>query len=516
MEVLKQKLIWIVPLTMAFAFFSLLFYQGAESVSNQPSEDWSRGIEIGKSNSKTLPTLYKTEDGKYQMTIFNEGILTKKTFSKEFTLENESTMEVPFTKWDPYYAFNNTLIYLLDNEIIDHNSGDVLANANSMFVKEGHIYYIQETSLFSLDPSSLETKELGTLPEGYEEYKITHHNDILTVIADSTVANKLNFAMYQLQNGNLKKVQEQSIKVSANESIVEVAYAATDKRIGLAMKSFVESAGKDPYRLYVSEFQSSDDTISPRLVNPIDPNTGARIDEIGEVTTSYLNDQLSLAFYGVGFSKVDYQTNYAPNIYELNIVDDDNITAKRRSNTYRLSTKPELVNDHLVMWMDTNIPNTLYVSSSQPQVIEQAAGYTKTDMLLALGVTMSMLTKAFPFLILAMKWMVWPLLFFVLLFFFYRKSIDHDYNWVLYSAIGIYLLGAFVQSGTIFTQKLNATAPAYIAFPGNSIVIILVAGLIAYGCMQFIHRSTSAGYKVVYFVFVHILLLSLTVGPYVF
>ncbi len=516
MEVLKQKLIWIVPLTMAFAFFSLLFYQGAESVSNQPSEDWSRGIEIGKSNSKALPNLYKNEDGTYQTAIFNDGTLTKKTFSKNFTLENESTMEVPFTKWDPYYAYNDTLIYLLDDEIIHHDSGDVLAKANSMFVNEGIIYYIQETTLFSLHPSSLETKELGILPEGYEEYKIKNHNDTLTVIGNSTVANKLNFTMFQLQSGDLKKVQEQSINVPANEGIVEVAYATTDNHLGLAMKTFVESAGKDPYRLYVSEFQSSDDTISPRLINPIDPHTGARLNEIGEVKASYINDQLSLVFYGIGFSKVDYQTNYAPNIYELNIVDDENITAKRRSNTYRFSTNPKLVNDHVVMWMDTNIPNTLYVSSSQPQVIEQAAGYTKTDILLALGVTMSMLTKAFPFLILAMKWMVWPLIFFVLLFLLHKKSIDHDYTWVLYSAIGIYLLGAFIQSGIIFTQKLNATAPAYIAFPGNSIVIILVAGLIAYGCMQFIHRSTSAGYKVVYFVFVHILVLSLTVGPYVF
>ncbi len=514
MKALKERILWILPLTLFIALYSLLFFQGAEAVSNRPSDDWSRGIEIGKTDSKTLPTLHHSDDGKYTISLFHEGTLTKKVFSSNFSLEEESSTEVPFTKWDPYYVKNDQIIYFKDEEIHIHN-GELIAKAEEMFVEDHRIFYLQDSTFFSLNPKSLESTQIGSVPEGYESYKVLFQDDTPTIVGFGTTGNKLNYGIYQEKDGELEELQAQTINITSNESIVEVAFTASKDKFGLAFKSLVENPGKDPYRLYVSEFQASSKSISYKNINPLDPKTGKRINEIGELSATYFNDQLNLSFYGVGYSKVDYKTNYVSNIYEINLIDQEDITAKRRSNTFKFSSKSKLINEDTIMWLDKEVPKTVYISSSQPEFVEQGDGYKSIDMLLALGITMDMVTKAIPFLVITMKWLIWPLAFFVLLFLFYKKSIDNNYNWVMYSAIGVYLLGALVQKDLIFTPTLKATGPFYVTFPGSSFVVIFLAALIAYGCMQFIHHSTGAGYKVAYFVFIHLLVLSLTAGPYV-
>lgn len=515
MKNLKYKLYWIVPIILAITIISILFSQNLKTVAESPSDDWGRRIQLGETDIKKLPRVFVKSDGDYEISILKEGQLAQKLFSPTFELKDEKVMEVPFSKWDAFYLNGDTLIYHMDDQIFHHQKDEVIADATEMYVDNEKIFYNQENQFYQLDPQSMESKKLGEIPELYNTYTIVPNEDTPTIGAYKKLGDRIHLGVFQYTDGKLQQPVEQLVKVNGDESITGVELTSNKDQFALVLRANVDQPGKDTIKIYTSVNDLSNSPIQLKNFVPLDPVTGQELMDLEDIEASFIDNQLSLLFNAYGFTKVDYKENYKTNIYQVMITDQEKITAKRRSNTYHFSTSPNWVNESTIMWMDFQNPNPVYVSSSDPEIMKNASGYNNSDLVIASGATMNMLIKTIPALILAYKWVIWPLLFFTLLFLFYKRSLDYNYNWVLYAGLMVYVLATFVFNDLMFVRSVIMKGPEYLTFDGSPYVLLTLFSIIAYLCMQFLDRATSAGYKVLYFVIVHLMLVSLVVGPYI-
>src|SRR5699024_12764467 len=87
---MKKQLFWILPCIVIITGIVLMFNQSIADVTEQPEEDWSRGLKIGTTTvDKTLP-VRETVDGNFVIQTYEEDMLRAQTFNNELKLTDEA------------------------------------------------------------------------------------------------------------------------------------------------------------------------------------------------------------------------------------------------------------------------------------------------------------------------------------------------------------------------------------------------------------------------------------------
>ncbi|KGX89816.1 hypothetical protein [Pontibacillus marinus] len=508
---IRRNLVWIVPIIIITTIVLGLFWSNLTLIAKQPSDEWSRHIKIGETQTNRTPFSYQN-GSEVRVAFFNEGKIFTKTYNQSFELLHGSSKSVPFTKWDPFYYNKGELIYHEDGEIINGETDEFITMADKFYPLEDHLFYSKDHEIYQLNPKSKSSTLLGRISDEYETIVPIVHNNKKYFMAYKSLGFKVPMALYEaLPSGELTVKTKDMLKVPISEYFKDISVATKDEGFGIVAKT---ENDRNEHRLYILESSWDRPSLEFNLLNLKDPNTGRNLKEAGDFRPYYRYGQLHVIFHATGFTERATETMSANNIYQFSKTD-SGIDVQQISNTRYFSTNPLLLNKETIMWLDYGIKKKIFISSKNPKLIEKADRFTQTDLTIALGQTVMHLVKSFTSIYLAYPWIVVPLLFFSILFLFFKRSMDQNLPWVLYSGIVVYIIGALLLEEHFFVRTIQARAPDFVTFTGFPYVFILLFGLLALFCLMFVRRTWSVGYKVMYFVGLHIIFLMLTIGGYI-
>ncbi|QHE53415.1 hypothetical protein [Pontibacillus sp. HMF3514] len=511
LQKIRRNLVWVVPIIIIFSIVFGLFWSNLTLIAKQPSEEWSRHIKIGETQTNRAPFSYQN-GSEIRIAFFNEGEVLTKTYNQSFELLNESSKSVPFTKWDPFYYNKGELIYHEDGELINGNTDELITMADKFYPLENHLFYSKDNEIYQLNPQSKSSTLLGKISDQYQTVVPIVHKDKMYFMAYKSLGFKVPMALYEaLPSGELTVKAKGMLKVPISEYFSDIAVATKDNGFGIVAKTDV---GRKESRIYSLESSWDNPYLDFNLLNLNDPNTGRKIREAGDFRPYYRDGQLYVIFHATGFTERATETMSANNIYQFTKTS-SGIDVQQISNTRYFSTNPLLLNKETIMWLDYGINKKIFISSQNPDLIAKADTFTQTDLTIAFGQTIMHLVKSFTSIYLTYPWIVVPLLFFSILFLFFKRSMDQNLSWILYSGIAVYLIGALLLEEHFFVRTIQVRAPDFVTFPGFPYVFILLFGLLAFFCLMFARRTWSVGYKVMYFVALHLIFLMLTIGGYI-
>src|SRR5699024_1944532 len=305
------------------------------------------------------------------------------------------------------------------------------------------------------------------------------------------------------------------------QTVENIDFAINDDNLSYTLETVQkQSQGSPEFYTYVAETSlSSDQVPSLKSLTFPDPAGRGSLSEASDITVSYQNETVQLLFSAGGFTETKYRKNQAFNVYSATITDRGEIQSARKSNSPKGAVDPQWLNESTVMWLEQGAErNEVFVSSSNPSIIDKASGLRQDDWLRALGKTFGMLAKVLITILVTTIWFICPVVFIVLMYLIKGRKLDEDNSWFFYAGIAIYMLAVFIFRGIVFIDRMLARAPDYLTFAGSSYIFILVFALIAFIATQSTKatRDWHAPARIIYFAGAHILMLVTFFGPYYF
>lgn len=519
---MKKQLFWILPCIVIITGIVLMFNQSIADVTEQPEEDWSRGLKIGTTTvDKTLP-VRETVDGNFVIQTYEEDMLRAQTFNNEFELIDEAAYDIPLDKWTRVFLDEDHLIYHDYSDIYNHDGNIIVSDAERFYPMDSTILYIKENNLYELNPDDHSSAKIMELNKGNEDIVPFQGEQQLYFMTEHSLNNDVELSIYELaDNGDAKRVHTESFQIDAMQTVENIDFAVNDDNISYTLETVQkQSQGSPEFYTYVAETSlSSDQVPSLKSLTFPDPAGRGSLSEASDITVSYQNETLQLLFSAGGFTETKYRKNQAFNVYSATITDRGEIQSARKSNSPKGAVDPQWLNESTVMWLEQGAErNEVFVSSSNPSIIDKASGLRQDDWLRALGKTFGMLAKVLITILVTTIWFICPVVFIVLMYVIKGRKLDEDNSWFFYAGIAIYMLAVFIFRGIVFIDRMLARAPDYLTFAGSSYIFILVFALIAFIATQSTKatRDWHAPARIIYFAGAHILMLVTFFGPYYF
>lgn len=518
MKWIKDRIIWLVPVAIILVALSIMFIETITLVSDPPSDNWSREYEVGKAQINKIP-LIDTQDDKINMYFYEEEkkMIKQKVFNLDFKELSSKTIPVTFTAWEDFYIDNDQNLYYFEKGTI-YKGKEEVAKADHFYplIAANKIVFSKDQAVYAIDVKSGNVSEMFTTDQPIRELVISSDSTIDSVLVYH-VANKIiTSSIYQQSGGIYQRVSQNKIEIPFTEFFDELTYASKDNQFTLAYTTKGAQRGRSKLRLYILQSTFEKAANQANQITPLDPVTSSPLTDVSSIHADYVHNKLSLLFKGYGYSYKDSQTQYAFNIYELT---DNNgkYEVNRRSNTYSLSTSPFRINANTVGWLELHgQQNDVLISSSNQKLIDKTVHINFTDLLLTTGVILTKISTSTFTLYLTYPWFVTVILFFVLLFYLKRRSLDMDSPWMTNAGILIYLATAILLKGHFFVHTIYEQAPKYLTFSGSSWFYIFFFAVIAYIATKLIDKEYGPTFRVSYFIGLHILMLMVFFGPYIY
>ncbi|WP_404452917.1 hypothetical protein LG329_01995 [Virgibacillus necropolis] len=517
---LIRQLYWVIPGIIIVFGLALLFYQNFSKVTEQPASDWSRGLTIGKTDVNRLPPIKETKNGEYIITSFKDEKLATTTITDEFIVQDIKTYDIPVDKWTQVYQQDDHLIYFDYTNIYDKKKNEIISDVERFYPLKNTILYIKENVLYRLSPENKESTKIMDIDLNKQDVIAQQNTDGINILTYTLELQKVNIKLYKLKNGDANKIYQTVVNVEPGKIVTNIAYALDGQKFGVVLQEELEtSQGKPVFFNYFMQTTISEQ--SPQPLHEItlhDPAGNSNLTEISNVILKYKEGKPNLLFQANGQTETQYNDSTAFNIYKAEIHENGTTTTERRSNSPAISSEPQWINDETIAWLDMDSDgNEINISSSNIAAISQAAGFDKDDWIRALGKTLGMLSSSIFAIAISSVWFIWPIAFIALLYFFRTRTIDYDPSWFFYTGIGIYAVAALVLKNQFFVNNIYMNAPDYLIFNGSSYFYMFLFAAIAFGIVQVTKRANGwdGAVRIMYFVGVHILLLTTFFGPYI-
>ncbi|MFG6148163.1 hypothetical protein [Halobacillus sp. B23F22_1] len=517
MKSLKRKYVWIWPSLIIFLGIALLYYENYQKVTEPPSEEWSRELELGLTPFTNAPVVKETESGINAAYLTNHGV-HKISYDENISKENESSFSIPYNKWTKFYLSEDHLIYSDYYTMYNGKTNDKIADINQFIPLEDSIIFQENLDVNIYNPASSESVHLLTLEN--EKMKIhtfeTKENTYLLTEYNGNGNTALNF--YNIHSDEINKIGSSKFTTKNSEDINDLQFTIQDGRYALLLTTYEKrnmSGSPTNYYYYAKQPLNEDPEFNELHFK--DPYGHENLSEISDITLDFSNNTLKMLFKGYGQTETLYKSGRQFNIYEAELKESSPVNVTRLSNTPKSSASPQWVNDNTIAWLDMKgDENQLLLASTEETIINKSIKVSGHYFMNALGKTLGMLSFSFLTLIVALIWFIWPMVFMLFIMFGRSSALDHDRSWVFFSGASIYLLAAFFFKGKVFTPGLMARAPEYLSFLASPFVYILLFALLAYIILAANKKSIdwSVSVKLTYFICIHLLFITIFFGPY--
>ncbi|ALX49066.1 hypothetical protein [Lentibacillus amyloliquefaciens] len=516
---MKKHIFWILPSIVIILGISLMLNESIADVTERPDENWSRGYKIGETTlDKKLP-VRETAEGNYVLQTYEPDLLRVKTFNQAFELLNETSYDIPLDKWTQVFLNGDDLIYYDYSDIRDKEGNVIVADADRFYPLVNTALYIKENILYELNPANHESLEIMELGDNRDEIIPFQGKNHIYFMTETSRNNDVELNVYELADQKAEMIHEESFQIDPMQTVEDINFAVHDGNLAYIMETVQkQSQGSPQSYTYVTETSlGSSGAPSLEPLSFADPAGEGALTEANNITISYQNDAPHLLFSAGGYTETKYQNNQAFNIYSAAITDNGRIETFRKSNSPKSGTYPQWVNDSTIMWLEQSSDSkNIYVSSSNPAIIDKASSLNQDDWLRASGKTFGMLAKVLITILVTTIWLMWPVLFIVLMYAIKGRKLDEEQSWFFYAGIAVYLLAVLLFRDMVFIDDIFERAPDYLTFPGSSYVFILVSAVIAYIAAQSAKatRDWHAPSRIVYFAGAHALMVAIFFGPY--
>ncbi|SEA07215.1 hypothetical protein SAMN05421743_102372 [Thalassobacillus cyri] len=514
----KNKSYWIFPLIIFLAGAALLFFENLQKVTEPADERVSRSWKIGETPLRMEPFIYEKDDG-YIVSYFHESSLMERTYDEEWELQSEHQYAIDYKKFSRVFNNGETLIYTDSQTLFHGKEGEKLAEIDGFFPVQNHAFYLQENRLVHLNPDTMQSKNILELDNTRADVYIKETDEGLHILTVTPGNSTSSIKVYQLgEQHTTELLAAKSFPVKSGETVREVAFDVQESKLGLMIGTLQKQSvsGTPEYHYYYAAEDFKGSKLSLQTVKADDPFSHGSLKEWSDLQFSLDEDGAKALFVAHGATKTTYRDTPAFNIYELQITENQS-KVTRMSNTPERSLKPSRAGVDNVLWIDAKgEANEINVASRQEALLTKAAGYKQADFISALGKTVGMFSYApFTFFITFM-WYLWPFLFIFLMMGAFGGAVEEGKRWVMYTALGLYLLSTLIWNDMLFSEKLMARMPEYLNFQGSTWLLLTAFAVIAYLLMEKEGKWKDWGIpmKFTYFVGIHLLLVTVFIGPY--
>ncbi|WP_431804392.1 hypothetical protein [Halobacillus andaensis] len=514
---MRKRYIWIWPTLVILIGIGLLFYENYLKVTEPPSKNWSREIELGLTPSTNLPIIQKTTDNLKTSYLTNDGVNIR-SFDNSFTIIEEEMHPIPYDKWTKYYLDEDHLLYSDYYSMYDGESNEKISDIQQFIALDQFVLYQYDMEVYLYNPETSESTSILTLEN--EKTKLhTYENEQNTYLLTEYNGNgntQLNF--YEVSEKGTELIGESEFTVNQSEVIEDLQFTIQNETYSVVLTTYLKknmSGTPESFNYFASHALDEDPEF--KKIQFQDPNADQKLAEISDITIRVTEDQNEILFKGLGYTETKYRSDNQFNIYKAALKGDSASSVTRVSNTPESSASPKWVGKDTIVWLDImGEENQLLLSSTADEAVvisEQIAGHYLMD---ALGKTLGMLSYSFLTIILGLLWFIWPMVFMLFIMFGKGSALDRDRPWILFTGIGVYLLAAFFYKDRVFTPELMARAPDYLSFPASPFIYIFIFALLVFWILMGHRKSLdwSVSLKLSYFVGIHLLFITIFFGPY--
>lgn len=514
------RLYWIIPGAIVIFGLLLLFYQNFSNVTEPPSSDWSRALLVGKTEINKLPPVKVTEDGGFVFTRFEDGKLATTTLGKDFNVKDQNTYDIPVDKWTQVFQKDDLIIFFDFKNIYDQDKNMIVSGVEKFYPLETTIFYLKENVLYQLAPDNKDSVKIIDVDLKKQDIVLQENEDGLNILMYSADPSGVNVTLEQVINGETNTIYQSKIKVEPGKVVNDISFALNGENLALLLQEELEqSQGKPQFFNYFMETSVTNQDPQPLYELTFDDPAGNNsLTEVTDIVFKYSDGKPTLLFQANGKTETQYNDSTTFNIYTAEITESGATKTERRSNTPAISTSPQWLNEETIAWLDLDAEaHEIKIATSDIAKVSQLIEITQEDWLNALGKTLGMITSSFFALALAIIWFLWPIIFIVIMYFFKNRTIDRDPTWIFYTGIGLYALAAVIWKNQFFVNNIYITAPNYLTFTGSSYFYMILFGIIAFWLAIHTKRTNdwSGTLRIMYFVGIHILLLTIFFGPYI-
>ncbi|MDF2857430.1 MAG: hypothetical protein K0Q87_3281 [Neobacillus sp.] len=517
---LAKHFYWIIPVTIMVFGLALLFYQNFMKVTEPPEPDWSRALLIGETHLNKLPPVKVTDDGEFLFTRFEDGKLATTRLGKDFIVKGTKTYDIPVDKWTQIYQQDDTIIYFDFKNIYDKDKNTIITDVQKFYPLKTAILYVKDDVLYQLSPDNLKSIRVMDIDINNVNLTPQENEEGIVLLEYTPVLNGVDLTLHQLTNGKMKTVYQSTISVDPGKVVNNISFALNDQKLALLLlEELVLTQGKPEFFNYFMQttISNQDEPLVNELVLP-DPAGNNNLKEVSNVVLTFNNDKPTLLFQADGLTETQYNDPKAFNIYKAVVNEDGTTTTERRSNTPYISTNPQWVDEKTIAWLDLDPDgNRINISSANLEAVNQIIKVSSDDWLRAFGNTMGMATSSFFAVAISFVWYIWPILFVVLLYMFRTRLLNRDPKWIYYTGIGLYAIAALVGKNQVFIDNIYHNAPAYLTFNGSAYLYLILFGIISFGLTHLTKKINDwdGVVRIMYFVGIHIFLITLFFGPYI-
>ncbi|MCL6572308.1 MAG: hypothetical protein K6T88_11585 [Bacillus sp. (in: Bacteria)] len=517
---LVTQLYWVIPGVIMVFGLVLLFYQNFSNVTEPPAPDWSRALFVGETDENKLPPVKETEDGEFVFTSYQGEKLATTTVSKDFIVKDKKTYDIPVDKWTQIYQQKDTIIYFDFTNIYDKDKNKIINDVERFYPLETTIFYIKENVLYQLTPESKISKKIMDIDLNKLDITLQENEDGINMLLYTSESTGVDITLHQLNNGKINRLYQSKIQVDPGKVVNDISFVYKDQKLALLLQEELESSQGKPqfFNYFMQTNVTSQNSQSLEELTFQDPAGTNNLTEVSDVVLNFSEGKPNLLFQANGQTETLYKDSTTFNIYMAEINENGTTKTERRSNTPATSINPQWINEETIAWLDlASGGNKINISSGDIAAVSQAIEINQDDWLRALGKTLGMVTSSFLAIAISVVWFIWPIIFITFMYIFRSRTINQDPIWLFYTGIGIYALAAVVWKNQFFVNNIYTNAPNYLTFDGSSYFYMSLFAIIALGLAILTKKINEweGTVRIMYFVGIHLLLLTVFFGPYV-
>ncbi|PBB06968.1 hypothetical protein [Salimicrobium humidisoli] len=513
-----MKKYWTLPLLVIVIGIMFLMFQNYKQAAALPSDSWHREAKLGETRVRAGLDGKKTENG-IRLAYFTEEALAIQTYDENLNSTETTKISIRNTKGSDVFIGGTHTIYYSDGGVYRADTEDKIAESEIFLPTEKGAVYAEGGKAVYVDGETLETTVISENVTESSSIHAYESNRGTVVSVSEREDNSLTSSIHLKRKDEVEKVDQLNVDLSPSlkmEDTYPLIQGDTATLLINAVPAFVRSSTGEKNFFLANKKNGS---VSLTDVTFPDPNReGSPLQEVEDLHVYEKNGTPLLLFRAQGYTETKTGSTEAFNVFEGE-VKNGSITTERLSNTPRLSVRPEMIDAGMIAWIEEGADeNTLFTAASKEHTDFSAPAFSGDILLRTAGKTLTMLSTGLMTIFLTVLWYAVPLLVMVFWMSKRRNPFDEEKEWVLYVSAAIYTTVALLFDHHLFKPQLIEALPGILDFPGSPFAIILLFSLLSLLIVRFSGMDKWWGLpaRVTYFVGLHVVFMTVYVGPYLF
>lgn len=514
----KFKVIF-VPLVILSVFSSLLMANVLKQEQNPPSKGWSRAIYLDTTLRSESQPFVNYEKHLYQIyTVASNKEVKRATLNSKMEQVGSKTYKVSIPIWSSFWTDGKTFLFIKNGSLVKSLNGKikvVLPHVSGLVAQEKDVVLWRKNQIMRYIPSTEKIVSITQCP--YPIDQVFSENGTGTLLVQSTnIDNKhVYIGVLESKDGYMYHPID-TIQATSDIAVGDFDFLIKDNVMKVAYMEYLSTSGHMARKNFLTTYDLS--TFKKKAVteplNIINDETQLAFTAPTHLKIRDIHNQVTLLFQETGpFSRgVEAQNIFLAKRNQ----EKKQWTAIPVSSTLEPSADPVWLNDQTILWNDLNNGNyQLLLASQYPNIVQKGSHLIQKDWSNALSRTLINLSISLLILVYALLWACPTVIFIIVMFFGNMTLMEKNPIWVRVVGVLLYLVTQIIMVQQLFGPLFSMYAPHYLLFPGNSFVIPIFLGGLAWLLANYVKNEEWGNTKFIFYcLLLDAFMLGFLIGPY--